>query len=123
MAITAPGTTQGTVTPDRKAAQGGASTGEDRPGFDLGGAKDSMTGVGSPPGSQIIPGGPLDPVSTSNDLGRGTAPAHPDGGVGVGPGGPAAGGRSGEVDTAADGLRPPQGLDADRADPPKSTSA
>lgn len=66
MAITAPGTPSAPAEkPDPAAAkQGGA--GDDRPGFDLGGAKDRAAGAkddaASPPGSNLRPGGPADPA-------------------------------------------------------------
>lgn len=75
MAITAPNNPTGdsksastpTEKPDPAAAEQGGG-GEDRPGFDLGGAADRTGGSeGSPPGSPVRPGGSMDPAPASSE--------------------------------------------------------
>jgi hypothetical protein len=58
-----------TERPDREAAARTPRSGEDRPGFDFGGAKGEKTGVGS----TTVPGGPKRSVSDGTDAtGRAT---------------------------------------------------
>lgn len=62
--------------PDPKAAARPAKGGEDRPGFDLGGANRKGTGVGS----GTIPGGPKgSPASGTDAGGRDTGLTNPSG--------------------------------------------
>jgi hypothetical protein len=125
MAITAPPTpgpaSSGGSVPvqpaDAKAAKQSGG-GKDRPGFDLGGAEDRSVGAegdSSPPGSNVIPGGPKTPVppgSAGSDTGRAT-------GMNEGDrrslGGTAGGSRPGEANQATAGaVRPPQSTSADQ---------
>jgi hypothetical protein len=65
-----------TERPDREAAARTPRSGEDRPGFDLGGAKGEKTGVGS----TTIPGGPKGSVPDGTDAtGRATGLSDPSG--------------------------------------------
>lgn len=117
MAITAPGTVQGTERPDPKAAESKPAGGEDRAGFDLGGSNDASLSGGddSPPGSTVIPGGPASDVP----LGRAGQTEARSGTTGpaTSPGGPVGESPAGEVTQASDGgLRPPQTTSGDRTD-------
>ena len=127
MAITAPNQPAGTPSqtdsapvtesPDPKAAKQGGS-GEDRPGFDLGGAKDRSAGSAddaSAPGSTIIPGGSGSQVS-SGTLAAGQAGASGmTDGNGRTLGGTAGGSRPGEATQATPGaVRPPQTIGMDQ---------
>ena len=128
MAITAPnqpggtssqtGSAPVTESPDPKAAKQGSS-GQDRPGFDLGGAKDrsaASTGDASPPGSTMIPGGSGSQVSSGTFAdGQAGASGMTDGNART-LGGTAGGSRPGEATQATPGaVRPPQTTGSDQS--------
>lgn len=119
MAITAPGPSAPPEKPDAEAAKQGGGKGVDRPGFDLGGAKEGGrdgTGSGSAPASPVSavdPGNPASPAIQTASSG-GTTGMTEGGDRTVG--GLAGGAKPGEADRGTAGaVRPPQTTSADHS--------